>query len=68
MADVDLRGHLKQARVSSVRDPPLRRAGGGIGRLGLAVAQRVAFLHGGTLQSLPKGRGTRMCLALPLAA
>ena len=51
-----------------MRDPPLRRAGGGIGRLGLAVAQRVAFLHGGTLQSLPKGRGTRMCLALPLAA
>ena len=43
--------------------------GGGIGGLGLAIAQRVAQLHGGSLQPLaaPDG-GTRLCLALPLAA
>jgi signal transduction histidine kinase len=53
----------------SLRDPPLRRPGGGIGGLGLAIAQRVAQLHGGSLLPLatPLG-GTRLCLALPLAA
>jgi signal transduction histidine kinase len=53
----------------SLRDPPLQRAGGGIGGLGLAIAQRVAQLHGGSLRpvSAPEG-GTRLCLALPLAA
>jgi signal transduction histidine kinase len=52
----------------SLREPPLRRPGGGIGGLGLAIAQRVAQLHGGSLQPLatPDG-GTRLCLALPLA-
>lgn len=53
----------------SLRDPPLKRPGGGIGGLGLAIAQRVAQLHGGSLRPLatPEG-GTRLCLALPLAA
>ena len=32
---------------ASLRDLPLRRADGGIGRPGLAIAQRVALLHGG---------------------
>lgn len=52
----------------SLRDLPPRRSGGGIGGLGLAIAQRVAVLHGGSLRSLPSPRGgTRLCLALPLA-
>ena len=52
----------------SLRDPPIRRAGGGIGGLGLAIAQRVAQLHGGSLRPMPAPQGgTRLCLALPLA-
>ena len=51
----------------SLRDPPLKRAGGGIGGLGLAIAQRVAVLHGGMLRALPAPQGgTRLCLMLPL--
>ena len=57
---------------SSLRDPPIRRTSGpsgGIGGLGLAIAQRVALLHGGSLLPLPAPQGgTRLCLALPLAA
>ena len=54
---------------ASLRDPPIRRSSGGIGGLGLAIAQRVAVLHGGTLRPLPApGGGTRLCMALPLAA
>jgi signal transduction histidine kinase len=61
----------------SVREPPIKRAGGATGGLGLAIAQRVAVLHGGSLRTLPpevhaaeRGQrsGTRMCLAFPLAA
>jgi signal transduction histidine kinase len=56
---------LQQGR--SLREPPIRRASGGIGGLGLAIAQRVAQLHGGSLlaQVRPSG-GTRLCLSLPV--
>ncbi|MEO7851968.1 MAG: HAMP domain-containing sensor histidine kinase [Rubrivivax sp.] len=60
---------LRLDRQQSVRDPPLKRTSGGIGGLGLAIAQRVAMLHGGSLRPLPAPQGgTRLCLALPLAA
>ncbi|HUG25661.1 sensor histidine kinase [Piscinibacter sp.] len=49
-----------------VRDPPLQRPGGGFGGLGLAIAQRIAWLHGGSLRTLPMAQGgTLLCLALP---
>jgi signal transduction histidine kinase len=52
----------------SLREPPMPRSHGGIGGLGLAIAQRVAVLHGGSLRPLPAPHGgTRLCLALPLA-
>ena len=61
----ELRRRLE--RGASLRDPPIKRVAGGIGGLGLAIAQRVAKLHGGVLSSLPiTGTGTRLCLALPL--
>jgi signal transduction histidine kinase len=60
-----------QARLAAgepLRDPPLRRADGGLGGLGLAITQRVALLHGGSLRPLPApGGGTRLCLTLPLS-
>jgi len=61
----ELLSRLEQGE--SLRDPPLRRTSGGIGGLGLAIAQRVAALHGGSLRPLPSVLGgTRLCLALPL--
>lgn len=61
--------HQRLNRGLSLRDPPIRRSSGGIGGLGLAIAQRVAVLHGGSLRPLPASRGgTRLCLTLPLAA
>ena len=60
--------HDRLGQQSSLRDPPIKRSGGGIGGLGLAIAQRVALLHGGSLLPLPAPLGgTRLCLALPLA-
>ena len=59
---------LRLTQGRSLRDPPVRRTRGGIGGLGLAIAQRVAVLHGGSLLPLPSpDGGTRLCLALPLA-
>jgi len=61
--------HARLGQQRSLRDPPIKRSGGGIGGLGLAIAQRVALLHGGSLLPLPAPHGgTRLCLALPLAA
>lgn len=61
--------HHRLDQGLSLRDPPIKRSSGGIGGLGLAIAQRVAVLHGGSLRPLPTpGGGTRLCLALPLAA
>jgi signal transduction histidine kinase len=60
--------HHRLDQGLSLRDPPMRRSSGGIGGLGLAIAQRVAVLHGGSLRPLPAPQGgTRLCLALPLA-
>ncbi len=60
--------HQRLDQGLSLRDPPIKRSSGGIGGLGLAIAQRVAVLHGGSLRPLPApGGGTRLCLALPLA-
>lgn len=61
--------HHRLDQGLSLRDPPIKRSSGGIGGLGLAIAQRVAVLHGGSLRPLPAPfGGTRLCLALPLAA
>lgn len=62
----ELINRLEQEK--SLRDPPVRRTSGGIGGLGLAIAQRVAILHGGSLKPLLSTQGgTLLCLALPLA-
>jgi signal transduction histidine kinase len=61
--------HQRLDQGLSLRDPPIKRSSGGIGGLGLAIAQRVAVLHGGSLRPLPAPLGgTRLCLLLPLAA
>lgn len=53
----------------SLRRPPLARPGGGIGGLGLAIAQRVAQLHGGQLVPMvSEGTGAGLVLWLPLAS
>jgi signal transduction histidine kinase len=41
----------------SMRDPPAIRVQGGIGGLGLAIAQRVAVMHGGSLRPLLSAQG-----------
>jgi|GEM_PF-4027890 len=58
--------HDRLVRGQSVREPPMRRATGG---LGLAIAQRAAVLHGGSLRPLsPPGGGTRLCMDVALAS
>jgi signal transduction histidine kinase len=60
---------LRLAANRPVREPPLRRPGGGFGGLGLAIAQRIAWLHGGSLDARrSSSRGTQLCLAIPLRA
>ena len=59
--------HERLAAGQALHDPARRRSGGGLGGLGLAIAQRVAMLHGGSLRPLPApAGGTRLCFALPL--
>lgn len=55
-------------RGQSLRHPPLPRGSshGGMGGLGLAIAQRVALLHGGHLRP-EHGPGTCLALVFPLA-
>jgi signal transduction histidine kinase len=61
----DLRLRLESGRP--LREPALRSGTGGIGGIGLAIAQRIAALHGGRLVPLTAaGGGTRLCLALPI--
>ena len=49
--------HQRLDQGQSLRDPPIKRRSGGIGGLGLAIAQRVAALHGGSLRPLPAPQG-----------
>jgi signal transduction histidine kinase len=50
-----------------VRDLLALRPGHPVGGLGLAITQRIAQLHGGSLRTLPgEGRGARLVLHLPL--
>ena len=59
--------HQRLDQGLSLRDPPIKRSSGGIGGLGLVIAQRVTVLHSGSLRPLPAPLGgTRLCLALPL--
>lgn len=59
--------HHRLEQKQSLREPPIRRASGGIGGLGLAIAQKIAMLHGGSLFPCPSSEiGTKLCLTLPV--
>jgi signal transduction histidine kinase len=50
-----------------LREPSMQRTRGGMGGLGLAIAQRIAWLHGGSLKPMKVAKqGTRICFAIPL--
>jgi signal transduction histidine kinase len=54
-------------RRQTLKPSPQRKRTGGLGGLGLSIAQRIAILHGGHLLPVAStSRGTTLCFTLPL--
>jgi signal transduction histidine kinase len=54
-------------RRQTIKPTPQRKKTGGLGGLGLSIAQRIAVLHGGNLFPVSRSKaGTTLCLVLPL--